>query len=912
MEDSSHAELDDVKAELEKLRAECQVKTQQIESLENDRAEQLREITNLAEKQARELDLKSEEIYELKRINEDLESSLREKEKYIVHLNSENNKIQARFAERVFKLEGSNSELVLALDEITARNSCLEKNVCESSEEISRLKSSLLAAEKKCIEAEERAKQAKTMKLREDVIMQLEEENVTVQDKIKWRNEQFKHLEEAYQHLKDQFRSSKEEWEKERSLLVDEISSLQVSLDSQTRTLEGLQSRFEMCNHALAREESKRKLLEAEISEFKTSFEDVNGQCEEKKSEIEELSVRRNDEMAELRNSLGEKETLLKELERKIVYLEQDNQELGDLLKEFREAQIHGAGGNSMTSKLRNKLRKLEEVHKNCSSILKSKESQWDCQIAKMEADVIGYQSALTNKEQEIRELQMKLENCYCAIEENHIELLIFKSVLAVADAYSKSFGAETGKAVCVKENGDMILNFSEQLRLKDNSLKNMAQKQFLLEEELEQQKKLLEESSAGQLVLKEQLLQMENTLKHERKVAFEALEMLKHEMASKNDELSRLDCEARHWKSTVETLKVSYQEIQGTCKEMETSLLSRDVNEQALKLENKNLLCIVKDQERDMEDLQLQIALLESCNAEKTKEAERFKQEKDILVQTMMEKDCCIKDLQKDIAVASLKQESMKKELEDVVLAQLDAQKALQQEEDLLWKIKDEKDETIKHFQELAKASEQDFLEALCFCFSIQVEKLVEVSMVTEALKNAEYQTKLEIEEKNTRIIKSELEIKSLLENLAQTEESYSHLKHEAKRFQLSLEAMELETKKLTNEKQKMEQIIAEVKFENGNLLLDVTKLSIEREDMLAHIEFIYDKIGDLSSEDMQLNTSIDDENETAMDSVVCDKLHGSAQDSADGLLFPSTNKKIEENFDGRLPLREVNSLHM
>jgi hypothetical protein len=46
-------------------------------------------------------------------------------------------------------------------------------------------------------------------------------------------------------------------------------------------------------------------------------------------------------------------------------------------------------------------------------------------------------------------------------------------------------------------------------------------------------------------------------------------------------------------------------------------------------------------------------------------------------------------------------------------------------------------------------------------------------------------------------------------------------------------------------------------------------------------------------------------------MDSLVCDKLHGSAQDSANDL-FPPTTKKIEENFDERLPLREVNSLHL
>ncbi|WJX22077.1 hypothetical protein P8452_11419 [Trifolium repens] len=867
MEDTVHAELDDVKAELEKLKAECRVKTQHIESLRNDRAVQFQEITKLAEKRAFELDLKSEEIYELKRINEDLKSSLNEKEKHIVHLSLENNKIQARSAEKVSKLEGSNSELVLALDDITARNGYLERNVSASSEEISRLKSLLLVTEKKCIEAEERARQAEMLRLKEDVIMQLEEENTTVHDKIKWRNEQFKHLEEAYQQLKVQFRSSKEEWETERSSLVSEISSLQTSLDSQTRTLEGLQSRFEMCNHALACEEGKRKLLEAEMSEYKTSFEDVYGQCEEKKSEIQRLTVLRNEEIAELRNSLGEKDTLVKELERKIVYLEQDNQELGDSLKEFREAQIRDAGGNSMTSKIRNKLRKLEEVHKNCSAILKSKESQWGDQIAKMEADIIGFKSALTNKEQEIRELQMELENCSCAIVENQIELLIFKSV--VAEAYYKLFGTETVKEVCVNDNEDMILNFTEQLRVKDKSLKTLAQQQFLLEEELEQKKKLLEESSAGQLILKEQLLKMENTLKHERNVAFEALEMLKNGMTSKNDELSRLDCEMQKWKSTAETLKVSCEEIQGTCKEMETSLLSRIENEQTLTQENKNLLCIVKDQER--------VALLESCNAEKTKEAERFKQEKDELVEAVTEKDCCIKGLQKDIAVANLKQECMKKELEDAVLSQLDAQKALEQVKDLLWKIKGEKDQTTKHFQELAKASEQDLLDALCFSFAKQVEKLVEVSMLTEALKNAEYLTKLEIEEKNTRMMKLELEINCLLENLAHTEESCSHLKCETKQFLTSLEAMELETKKLTNEKQKAEQIIQEIEFEKGNLVQDLTKLSTEREEMLAHIEFLYDKLGDLS-EDMELverlgnilDTSIDDENETAMDSLI------------------------------------------
>ncbi|RDX60401.1 hypothetical protein CR513_61456, partial [Mucuna pruriens] len=895
-----YAELDDAKAEVEKLKAECRVMTQLFEGLKKDRSQEFQkfeETRQRAEEQAHELDLKSEEIHELKKILQDLKSSLLEKETCISQMCSESKKIQASSADRLLKLEESNKELALALDEVRAMNDSLEQNVCVSTKEILNLRALLLAAENKCSEAKEKAQQATMLKRRDDVILQLEEENISVQDKIKWRNEQFKHLEEAHEKLQVEFQLSKEEWDKEKSALLEEMSSLQIRLDSQTRNVEGLQSRLEMCNHALAHEESKRKLLEAEISEFKTSFEVVYSQYEEKKSEIQQLSILRNDEIAGLRNSLGEKDMVVREQERKIVQLEQDNKELGDSLKELREAQINNGGANSLTSKLRNKLRRLEEVHKSCTSILKSKESQWDDKVAKMEADIVTYKSTLTSKEEEIRKLQMELENCCYIVEENRMALLIFKSELV--EAYSKSFSADPDKAFGIKENENMVLISTEQLKMKESCLKTMAQQHSLLEEELEQQKKRLEESSEGQLILKEQLLQMEYTLQYERSAVSEALEMLELEIASKNDELSRLDCAVQDWKSTGETLKVSCEEIQGTSKKMETSLLSHIENEQALQQANENLLCIVKDQEKKTEDLLLQIASLENCNAEKIKEAERYKQEKEDLIQIVEEKDCCIKDLQKDVAFVCLKQESMEKKLKDAIHAQLDAEKALKQEKEIFLKIKDEKDRTVKHFQELATASEQDLLDALCFSFSKQVEKWVEISVLSDALKNAEYLAKLEIEEKNTRIVKSE--------------ESLFHSKQEAKQLQASLEAMKFKDERLTDKQQTMEYIITELKFENENLLRDIINLSTKREDMLAHFEDICGRIGELSSEDMQLmemlgnvlDTSVD-ENEIAMRSVVCDKPHDSARDSANGLLLPPTIKKTEENVDGRSPLRE------
>ncbi|OIV91588.1 hypothetical protein TanjilG_09000 [Lupinus angustifolius] len=913
--DNLQRELDDVKAEMEKLKAECLIKTEIINSLKKDRNEELLkflETKKQSEKQAHELDLKSEEIYELKKINENLKSSLHEKEIHIAHLSSENKKIQADCADRLLKLEESSREMVLALDELTVRNNHLEQNACDSSKEISGLKERLSVVEKKYSEAEEKAQQARMLIRREDVILQLEEENRSVQDKIKWRNEQFKHLEEAHEKLQDQFRLSKEKWEKERFELLCKISSLQISLDSQTKISEGLQSRLEMCNHALAHAEGKKKLLEAEISEFKSSFKDVFAQCEEKKSEIQQLTALRNEEIAQLRDSLGEKEMLVQELEHKIVHLEQDNQELGNLLKEFREAQIQNAGANSLVSKLRNKLKRLEEVHKNCPSILKSKESQWDCQVEKMEANISTYKSTLTAKEQEIRELQMELEKCYLTIEENHMGLLVFKSELA--EVYLKS--AKSDKEVPTNENKGMILNSTEQLRERDNCLETIAQKHYMLEAEFEQQKERLEESSKGQLILKEQLLQLENTLKYERSVAFEIQEKLKVEIANKSDDLYQLDCEAQKCKSAAETLKVSCEELQGTCKKMETSLLSQIENEKALKLENENLLCNAKHQERKSKDLQQQITLLEMHNAEGVKEAERYKQENDELVQIVEDKDCCIKDLKKDVAIACLKQESMRKELEDVMLTKLDVEKALELEQKTLLKIKDERHQTTKHFEELATAMEQDLFDALCFSFSKQVEKWVEISMLTEALKNAEYLTKQEIEEKNMRIVELEFEMSSLRENFAHTDELLFHSKQDAEQLQASLDAMKLDVESLMDKQQTMECIITELKFENANLLQEIMKLSTEKEDMLVYVENICGRAGELSTEDVQLMETLEnilkhfvDENVTTTDSGVCSKLDASTTDSVS---FPPMIKKHEENIDGRLPLREMNSLQM
>ncbi|KAJ7968306.1 basic helix-loop-helix (bHLH) DNA-binding superfamily protein [Quillaja saponaria] len=875
--DNVYRELDEFKTELEKLKLEHRIKTELSESLKKAHSEQLlrfQEAKQKLEKQSEELNFKSEEITKERKLSNDLKSK-------------------------------ENKKLALALDETTARNKELEWNVCASNHEIGGLRKLLLIAENKCSDAEVRAQEAKEQCRRDDILMNLEEENRDVLDKLKWKSEQFKHLEEAHKKLQGQFQLNKEEWEREKLALLEEISSLQTSMDSQTRILEGLQSRLEMCNQALAHEESKRKFLEVEVSEFKSRFEAVFSQCQEEKSKIHDLTYKRDEEIAKLRNSMGEKEILAREMELRIVHLEQENQELGESLKELREAQIHNDGASSMLSKLRNKLRGLEKVHKKCSSNPKTKESEWSVQLKNMEGDISSYKSKLKLKENKIQELQMDIENCNSTIEILHEEvsmvLLIFK--LEFSEAYFKILSAEAEREAHIKEKNFIC---AEQSQVKDSSqkpfdlmqhnneltflkkvesLEHREHQVLMMEEQLRIHKKLLEESTEGHL--KEQLLLKESSIRGEKRDAYEALEKIKIELAEKDHELHRLEKELQSWKSTTESLKTSSEDNEKTCKQIKTSLIACVENERTLKHEKESLLCIVKDQERKNEDLKQQILLLEASNAEKMKEMESFKEEKQNLLVIAEEKDSCIKILLEDIAY--VKQESMRRESEAVLIAQLTVDMALEQEKERLLEIINEKEQSVKYFQALALSLEKESTSALISSFSEQVEKEVVASMLTEALKNAGYVSKLEIEERNMIIGKLEIEHSHhnhLLQKVAYQEKTFSHLK-QAEPLQVLLEAKNLETAKLMEELRNMESLVEK---------LEIGEFSVEDAQLMKTLGSILHVAAEVNEME---------------DPVVPDKLHYSTSGNANASICAAT-KKLEVNVDERLPLKEVNSWQM
>lgn len=567
-----YEELDEIKAENEKLRADCKSKSELCGNLKKAHNEQLLKIqeANLkVEKQAQELNEKTEEISEVKQLFEGLKCSLTEKESIIKRLGAANDKLRFDFNEKCQKLEEQNRLLVLALDEANEKNIDQEQKVNVFKAENEGLKGLLSASQKKCVEVEREAKAPKKLRERDDMLLKLEDENRKFEDQLKWKKEQFKHLEEAHEKLKDQFRTCKKEWEHERSALLDEISLLQTSLDSQTRISGDLQNRLQLCNQALSQEESRRKYLEVQVSEFRKRCDNTFAEYQDAKSQLECLTNQRDKEIAALRHSLGTKETFYKEMEYQATKLERENKELLMSLKELQEAQIQKAGSSSL-AKLRNKLRSVEQMHRDCSANLRAKEAEWSSQLHKMDAELNYYMSELERKDASLKKLKMELEDYHSLTlqlkmqnEEISVMLLVLKAGVSEAQFKLEQLGDE--RDISSRESKDHVNLLMKQLEMKTaalakaqtdieeecektasllrriESFDRIEERALLMQKELDRYKEALGESSKCQLGLKGQVLLIECDYRKKLGEVCDALDAANLELAEEREKTASL-----------------------------------------------------------------------------------------------------------------------------------------------------------------------------------------------------------------------------------------------------------------------------------------------------------------------------------------------------------------------------------
>ncbi|KAF5786733.1 hypothetical protein HanXRQr2_Chr10g0444471 [Helianthus annuus] len=512
-----HEALEHVRAQNEKLEEEIHIKTDLCKNLKRAQDElitKLQEAKSQSEKQAQELSTKSDELSTLTQLHQDLKSSFQEKESALKHLNSATEKLRYEYGENVQKFEGENKELVLALEEAKTVSESLKSSLDSSNAEIEDLKRVLLLKDKKIVEISDKTQTARDLISRDEVISKLEEERRDVQDRLKWKNEQFQHLEEAHKKLQDSFKSSKTEWENEKSLLLQEICSLQTNLDSQTRISENLRTELRVCNQALAHEQSNKKLLEVEISEYKSRYDDIFSECHEAKLTIEKLSHKRDEEVAELRDTLAAKDSLSKEMGYKLEHLERENTDLIASLKEFQESQIN-SGNTGSLKKLQKKYNSLEQAHKKCSEKLKV-EVELKSELERLKKEIDDYSIKLKDQSEHVMQLQEELKSCRCLPEVQ--KLVELEKGKLFVERQNMQLEAENQRILCrVNEQNEKNVDLQQQLVLLET----------LLTERTEAQKKEKENNLAiiEEIVKEKQKLENEvSCLCEEVKVKDESL----------------------------------------------------------------------------------------------------------------------------------------------------------------------------------------------------------------------------------------------------------------------------------------------------------------------------------------------------------------------------------------------------
>ncbi|KAL6558715.1 hypothetical protein OROMI_019065 [Orobanche minor] len=829
MEAAVYDELDDAKAEIENLKGKYRVKVELAESLKrahNDQLNKNNEASFKLEKLTQLVYQKEDEISNARQMLGELKSNLAEKESIVRHLSSSHDKLRSDCSEKLRKCEEEKKALASALDDANARNIDHEQKIRALEQEIEGFKRLLDFSEKKCLESAKKITASKKSEAKEDEYFILDEERRKFKDQLKWKKEQFVHLEEAHKKLHNDFKTKENEWEKEKTVLLDDISSLQMKLESQTRILQDREHRLEMCNRALAHAESKWKLLDLQLSASRTSFDSVCAEYDEAKSDFENWNAQRDREITNLRSSLGTKEILYKEMEYQLKRMDQEKQELSVSLKELQEDRIREAGLSYSSSKLQNKLKSLELTHKECSTNLKAKESEWRAHTEKLLEELNSCRLELKNRDASLKELNRELDACDSLMlemellnQETSLILLVLKlgfSEACCMNLRNKEVHENMHELVEQLEKKNAALNgVLKDLDNEQKTVVNLSKKvetleelQYHLQKEVDRLTGMLEESKTRRVQSEEEAVQLRS-------------DCVDKELYEKSCEANEIEFELQIWKSIAEQMEVDLKRNLETRREVEASLLAQMEVEMNLKQEREDLSRRLEEKEREIDDLQQLLIDAETArNAEEDKvsardEAENGKNSAKTVnsktsSQDAEENEALPPEVEGGIGENNPEATNNSRTARNAEENKASARDNAENNENTpgtterIYRLIEEKDRRIYDMQQLVASLEKEF-ESSTLSFSSKLSRMQKERNTLpeswESIKSNEVLKEMEMQEKNTVIVELENDLRDLRWRVEKQERALLSSEKKIREIRVELEKKETKVHKLEHE---------------------------------------------------------------------------------------------------------------
>ncbi|KAL2349017.1 hypothetical protein Fmac_003017 [Flemingia macrophylla] len=640
---------------------------------------------------------------------------------------------------------------------------------------------------------------------------------------------------------------------------------------------------LEEANEKVLNQEQQMHWYRQEIESLKASLSVLNNKCLEKEKKIQASK------------ELGETYDIFQKLE-------EGNMKVEEQLK-WKKKQI----------------KHLEEAHVKLIDQFKASKEEWELEKSSLLDEISSLQSLLDYYIRKSHDLRHQLQMCNQALAREEVsklkkekeekcfqlmkQLELKHTFLISAE---KDINEEGEKAACLMRQAESIIA---------NEL------QHLPHNEHDRHKEMPEESIKCQL-LKEKDLHLEIGLKEQLEEVYDALDRANIELDERIRERSEMEFELRIWKSFVERLRSDLEESLAMRKELENALLAQVDFSESLKQEKDSLAYRLGDKENIIHCLQQHVfqfdqgkkvnateaSVPSSGETAKSSESDEMR-----YLRIIEEKENILEEFQREIF--RLEKESFRREFESAMIAKSNMESTNELEIQIIKAKNVRTDEIMQHVTSM----ERKFTSFLTSISSQLAEKQAEIIHIKEAcdkITAAEILAALEIEEKKLMIEELEDDIHDMEQNLKFQEENWRKTEQLALDIEEEMDAKQLKVKEVIDQMESKLRgsnvFLHNLKTDNRSLLVNATRLSSERQNLLGSVLGLGDKLCECTTADTQLMDRLK--------SIVqcfesdCLEMNFNKDDELlvkENMIMhsPTGIKKLETFSDMRSPFKELNS---
>ncbi|XP_034557461.1 nuclear mitotic apparatus protein 1-like [Notolabrus celidotus] len=570
-------------AKLKEIKKEKEDLLQQTEENVKDLENKLSAVSSLlADKEQHIINLSEKVdflIDETKKNKNEIQAKEEMLAKLILDKTNEQETLQKTIQTLTVKMDGLNSLLIQAEQEIQLKQDQLAKTQQEIIQQREELHQQIFTCEEEVqrLNQEIQVKNEQLVVLKNDSSRQsefLEQEIIGLKSQLESLNNSLKHAEEQVQAQQLMLTKQEQESAHQKELLQQQLSASEERVE---KMKDEVQVKEEQINTVKKQCSEQSEILHQDIQDLKKQVETLSlslrkaeENLQSKENLFAEQQLRSTQDMEELRMQMAASQDEVKRLETEMRVKEEQ------FMLQNTESSANSEGLQSEIQTLRDQVKSLNESLKNTNEQLEAKENVLTQKEVEISQEKSKFESMMTTTEDEMRGLREKInakEDQLVAMKEEgskHSDMLqqeiqcLEKQLAEMGQSLTKTEEqVQAQLAVISKQEGEnanqkKLLSTSEEelrrmklmIQAKEEEMIHLrtdsSQQKELLHQEIQDLKTQAESLGSSLMETEEKLQSKENLFAEQQLRSTQDMEELRMQMAASQDEVKRLETEIR------------------------------------------------------------------------------------------------------------------------------------------------------------------------------------------------------------------------------------------------------------------------------------------------------------------------------------------------------------------------------